>query len=47
MNGFGLPAANGGFLVNDTQIGYAIGIFFIVPLGDFVKRKKLIGIVML
>lgn len=46
MNGFGLPAANGGLLVTATQIGYAIGIFFIVPLGDFVQRKKLIIIVM-
>ena len=46
MNAFGLPAANGGLLVTATQIGYAIGIFFIVPLGDFVQRKRLIIIVM-
>lgn len=46
MNGFGLPASNGGLLITATQIGYAIGIFFIVPLGDFVQRKKLISIVM-
>ena len=46
MNGFGLPAANGGLLVTATQIGYAIGIFFIVPLGDFVQRKRLISLVM-
>ena len=46
MNGFGLPAANGGLLVTATQIGYALGIFFIVPLGDFVRRKRLISIVM-
>ena len=46
-NGFGLSAASGGFLVTATQIGYAIGILFIVPLGDFVQRKKLISIVML
>ena len=25
-----------------TQIGYATGMFFIIPLGDMVKRKKLI-----
>ena len=25
-----------------TQIGYAFGLFFIVPLGDKLKRKKLI-----
>lgn len=45
-NGFGLPAANGGLLVTATQIGYAIGILLIVPLGDFVQRKRLITIVM-
>ena len=47
MNGFGLPAANGGLLVTATQIGYAIGILLIVPLGDFVQRKRLISIVMI
>lgn len=46
MNGFGLPAANGGLLVTATQIGYAIGILLIVPLGDYVRRKRLITIVM-
>ena len=47
MNGFGLPAANGGLLITATQIGYALGIFFIVPLGDFVRRKRLISTVMI
>ena len=46
MNGFGLPAANGGLLVTATQIGYAMGIFFILPLGDFVRRKRMIALVM-
>ena len=46
MNSFGLPPASGGLLVTATQIGYAIGILCIVPLGDFLKRKKLIAIVM-
>ncbi|MBE6496971.1 MAG: MFS transporter [Methanobrevibacter sp.] len=46
MTGFGLPEANGGLLVTATQIGYAMGIFFIVPLGDFVYRKRMISIVM-
>lgn len=46
MNGFGLSAANGGLLVTATQIGYAMGILFILPLGDFVRRKRMIAIVM-
>ena len=46
MNGFGLPTANGGLLVTATQIGYAMGILFILPLGDFVRRKRMIAIVM-
>lgn len=31
-----------GIVVTATQIGYAIGLFFIVPLGDLVNRKTLI-----
>ena len=46
MDGFGLSAANGGLLVTATQIGYAMGILFILPLGDFVRRKRMIAIVM-
>ena len=45
-NAFGLSTASGGLLVTATQIGYALGILFIVPLGDFVRRKRLIAIVM-
>lgn len=45
-NGFGISPASGGLLVTATQIGYALGILFIVPLGDFVRRKRLISIVM-
>ena len=46
MDDFGLPAANGGLLVTATQIGYAMGILIILPLGDFVRRKRMIAIVM-
>jgi predicted MFS family arabinose efflux permease len=31
-----------GLLVTLTQIGYALGVFFVVPLGDTMNRKRLI-----
>lgn len=33
---------NIGLVASFTQIGYALGLFFIVPLGDVVPKKKLI-----
>ncbi|WP_288759580.1 MFS transporter [uncultured Veillonella sp.] len=43
---FGVPVSNGGFLVTATQIGYALGIFFFVPLGDVMSRRTLVGMTM-
>jgi predicted MFS family arabinose efflux permease len=36
-----------GFLVTATQLGYAVGIFLIVPLGDITDRRRLVPIMML
>jgi predicted MFS family arabinose efflux permease len=36
-----------GLLVTVTQIGYALGVFFIVPLGDRVDRRRVVPLVML
>lgn len=30
------------FISMITQVGYALGLFFIIPLGDLIKRKKIV-----
>ncbi|MDD2047545.1 MFS transporter [Pseudomonas putida] len=37
-----IPASSIGTVVSATQIGYAVGLLFMVPLGDLFDRKKLI-----
>lgn len=44
--GFGVAPAQGGLLLTATQIGYAIGVLLIVPLGDMLHRRKLIATTM-
>lgn len=41
-NTFNVSEASAGFIVTLTQIGYAFGLFFFVPLGDMKERRSLI-----
>jgi predicted MFS family arabinose efflux permease len=44
---FNLSTGTASALITSTQIGYALGILFIVPLGDALNRRKLIPRLML
>ena len=44
---FGVSQAVAGLLVTVTQVGYAVGIFLVVPLGDVLDRRRLIPVVLL
>lgn len=43
---FGVSASSAGLVVTVTQVGYALGVFFLVPLGDIVNRKRVIPALM-
>ncbi len=42
----GLSPKAAGLIVTMTQIGYGVGLFFIVPLGDLVENRRLVLSVM-
>src|SRR5471032_1479547 len=39
---FGVSVTHAGYLVTATQIGYVLGIVFLVPLSDVLNRRKLL-----
>jgi predicted MFS family arabinose efflux permease len=43
----GVLPGTAGLLVTLAQIGYAFGVFFVVPLGDTMDRKRLIPAIMI
>jgi len=45
-NTFGISPASAGLAVTASQLGYAVGVFFLVPLGDTVNRKRVIPAMM-
>ncbi|MFC1442017.1 MFS transporter [Streptacidiphilus sp. N1-10] len=43
---FGIDAATAGWLVTISQIGYALGLLFIVPLGDRLENRRLVTVLL-
>ena len=43
----GLSEAAAGLVVTLTQAGYALGLFFIVPLGDLLENRRLVFVLLL
>ncbi|MFP3668718.1 MULTISPECIES: MFS transporter [Priestia] len=43
----GLSTSSAGLIVTLTQIGYVVGLLFVVPLGDIVENRKLVVVSLL
>lgn len=43
----GLSADTSGFIVTLTQMGYVVGLLFIVPMGDIVENRRLVVVALL
>lgn len=43
----GVGPGTAGLLVTLSQVGYALGVFFVVPLGDTMQRKRLVPAIMI
>lgn len=38
----GLPAQSAGLVVTLTQVGYGLGLLFVIPLGDYIENRTLV-----
>src|SRR5205085_12343011 len=44
---FGVSNATAGLLITITQLGFVLGLAFMVPLGDLLERRRMITLTLL